>query len=146
MVIEIAALLIGTLCLFFGYKLLMRGIYPDHDADATVQNQGLFKRGTPGLLFSMFGVVIIVAAILHSTHARHHERAAVTEETEPSTPAEATQTPRSKHTRAKEPRHSTARTQTVQPKAIAPVPPVEPALEDAAPVQQPAKYAKPGRA
>lgn len=144
MVIEIAVLLIGALCLFCGYKLLMRGMYPAQEAGAAFHSQGLLKRSAPGLLFSMFGAAIVIGGILHSTHA-YHRQPAVAEESESSAPA-STQAPRRKHVRAKEPRQSAGTAQSVQPKVTAPSAPVEPALEDIPQPPQPTRYVKPGRA
>jgi hypothetical protein len=102
MVIEIAALLIGTLCVFLGYKLLMRGVYPDTHATIVWSDRSLLiKRGAPGVVFVLIGVVMIGAPLLHLSELRKREAppSAEEEQTQTSTQPAATQKPKRKHAR-----------------------------------------------
>ena len=60
MIITIASLLIGTLCVFWGYRLLMRGIYADDSTTVWSDRSVLIKRGAPGVVFAVFGAAMIV--------------------------------------------------------------------------------------
>lgn len=83
MILVIASLLIGTLCLFLGYKLLMRGVYSDSDEKAVWSDSRLLvKRGAPGAIFALFGGAMIVVGLLHSSHLRHREAPPTPEQTE----------------------------------------------------------------
>jgi len=90
MVIEIAALLIGTLCVVLGYKLLMRGVYPDADAKSVWSDARLLiKRSAPGMMFASFGAAMIVMGLLHGNELHHRAAAAAPQDTqtEETTPA-----------------------------------------------------------
>src|SRR5215510_3111997 len=83
MVIEIAALLIGTLCVVLGYKLLMRGVYPDADAKSVWSDARLLiKRSAPGMMFASFGAAMIVMGLLHGNELHHRAAAAAPQDTQ----------------------------------------------------------------
>jgi hypothetical protein len=74
MAVKVTSLLVGTLCLFLGYRLLMRGIYPDANQKAVWDDNALLiKRGAPGAIFALFGASIIVVSLLQSAEARRRE-------------------------------------------------------------------------
>ena len=149
MVIVIASLVIGTLCLFMGYKLLMRGVYSELDTKAVWGDSSLLiKRSAPGAIFALFGATMVIVGLVHSTRLRHREAPSAPEETrmeqiEPlkeSTPAPM---PRRKQAREDKNRQHTAPQQAPQPGSTTPERDASPA--DANPPPQP-KVWKPGRA
>jgi hypothetical protein len=71
MAVKVASLLAGTLCMFFGYKLLMRGIFSDSNEKAVWDDSSLlFKRGFPGTVFALFGASLIVVTLVQSGELR----------------------------------------------------------------------------
>lgn len=83
MVVKVASLLAGALCMYFGYRLLMRGIYPDADEKAVWDNTSLLiKRGIPGIAFALFGASIIVMSLLYGSDTRRREAPAAAEQSQ----------------------------------------------------------------
>jgi hypothetical protein len=83
MIIVAASLLIGILCVFLGYKLLMRGVYSNADPKAVWADTALLiKRGTPGAVFALFGGSMIVVGVLHADHLRHRDAPPAPEQTQ----------------------------------------------------------------
>jgi len=71
MILTVLALLIGTLCVFWGYRLLMRGVYADPESSAIWSDRPLLvKRSAPGVIFAMFGAAMIVLPLMNSKHFR----------------------------------------------------------------------------
>ena len=140
MVIELTSLFIGTLCLFFGYKLLMRGVYSDTDAAAVWSNHALLiKRSVPGVLFALFGAAMVVAGVLHSSELRGREAPpAKAEQTEGTKQSSAAPPPRRKHVRDEENK------QRVAPAQAGTTPPAQSSSEQVDPPPA-AKTWKPGR-
>src|SRR3954449_8396201 len=92
MIIAITSLLIGTLCMYWGYRLLMRGIYSDDSKAVWSDRSLLIKRGAPGVVFAVFGAAMLVVPMLRS-HERSRELPSVpaqeqSESTKPASPAE----------------------------------------------------------
>jgi hypothetical protein len=83
MAVKVASLLAGILCMYFGYKLLMRGIFPD-SSDKPVWDDGalLFKRGLPGTVFALFGAGLIVVTLVRSGELRLREAPAQVQQTQ----------------------------------------------------------------
>ena len=82
MILTVLALLIGTLCVFWGYRLLMRGVYADPQSNAIWSDRPLLvKRGTPGVTFAVFGAAMIVLPLMHSKHFRTRPAAATAVDT-----------------------------------------------------------------
>jgi hypothetical protein len=143
MVIELAYLLIGTLCIFFGYKLLMRAVASENDSSPQHSNHSSpIKRSVPGVVFAMFGAGMVVYALMHSTQLRQQEPAAKEESSEPPR-SPAAQAPRRKHVRPKDGDQNTAPASSAQPKGSVPA---QPASEDGNQAAPQAKPSKPGRA
>ena len=144
MVIELAHLLIGTLCIFFGYKLLMHALTSESGGSEQQANHALLiKRSVPGVLFAVFGAGMVVYALMHSPDLRHQEPAAKEElsETPKSPPAQAA---RRKHVRPREgDQNSSPASSSGQPKSSAPA---QPASEDVNQAPPQPKPWKPGRA
>ena len=140
MVIELTSLFIGTLCLFFGYKLLMRGVYSDTDAAAVWSNHALLiKRSVPGVLFALFGAAMVVAGVLHSSELRGREApSAKAEQTEGTKQSSAVPQHRRKHVRDEENK------QRVAPAQASTTAPAQSSSEQVDP-PSPAKSWKPGR-
>jgi hypothetical protein len=83
MAVKVASLLAGALCMFFGYKLLMRGIYSDSNEKAVWDDRSLLlKRGAPGTVFALFGAWLIVVTLLQSGELRRSEPPSPVEQTE----------------------------------------------------------------
>jgi hypothetical protein len=83
MIIVVASLFIGTLCLLLGYKLLMRGVYSDADAKAAWSDTSLLiKRSAPGVAFALFGGAMIVVGLLHSSRLHRREAPPAPEQTQ----------------------------------------------------------------
>src|SRR5512145_2152740 len=81
MAVKVASLLAGTLCMYFGYKLLMRGIFSDSSEKAVWDNGFLLlKRGAPGTVFALFGAVLIVVTLVKSGELRRREAPAPVEQ------------------------------------------------------------------
>jgi hypothetical protein len=111
MILTVAALLIGTLCVFLGYRLLMRGIYAEADSKAVWSNGGLLiKRGAPGVIFAVFGAAMIVLSLMHSKEFRTHAAPAAAIEA-PAEQADAKSTPS-----AQQPKRKLAREQGSKPR------------------------------
>jgi hypothetical protein len=144
MVIELAHLLIGTLCIFLGYKLLMRALSSETDGSAQQSNHAvLIKRSVPGVLFAVFGAGMVVYALMHSSELRHQEPAAKQEssETPKSPPAQAA---RRKHVRPRDgDQNPSPASSSAQPKSS---PPAQPASDDGNQAAPQPKPWKPGRA
>ena len=83
MIIVVASLFIGTLCVFLGYKLLMRGVYSDPDGKAAWSDTSLLiRRSAPGAIFALFGGAMIIVGLLHSSRLHHREAPSASEQTE----------------------------------------------------------------
>src|SRR5690242_11888420 len=137
MMIELAHLLIGTLCIFFGYKLLMRALSADADSASHPSDHSLtIKRSVPGVLFAVFGAGMVVYALMHSSELRHAEPAAKEEASEPPKSTSA-QAPRRKHLRAKDGDQSSSPASSAQPKASAPAQPASDEANPTAPQPKP---------
>ena len=148
MVIVIASLVIGTLCLFMGYKLLMRGVYSESDTKAVSGDSSLLKRSAPGAVFALFGATMVIVGLVHSTRLRHREAPPApeqtrTEEIEPLKESAPPPTPRRKPAREDKSRQHTAPQQAPQPGSTTQEREASPA--DVNPPPQP-KVWKPGRA
>jgi len=145
MIITIASLLIGTLCVFWGYRLLMRGIYADDSTTVWSDRSVLIKRGAPGVVFAVFGAAMIVVPMLRS-HERSRELLPipVEEQSEAAKPAAPAEPPRRKHAREGGTRQRVS-PQTAKPSVDGKVTPAESSPEDANP-SAPIKIIKPGRA
>ena len=145
MIIAIASLLIGTLCVFWGYRLLMRGIYSDASKTVWGDRSLLIKRGAPGVIFAVFGAVMIAMPML-----RFHERtrempsASVPEQSEATKPASPAEPPKRKHAREGSARQRVS-PQTARPSVDSKVTPDESSPEDSNPLSPPGKAWKPGR-
>jgi hypothetical protein len=83
MAVKVASLLAGILCMYFGYKLLMRGIFPD-SSEKPVWDDGylLFKRSFPGTVFALFGAALIVVTLVRSGELRSREAPASVQQTQ----------------------------------------------------------------
>jgi len=150
MIIVIASLLIGTLCVFLGYRLLMRGVYSDADAKAAWGDTALLmKRASPGAVFALFGGSMIVVGLLHAGHLRHREGPAAPEQTQTegaqplkqSTPAQAAKRKHAREERSKQ--HAPAQ-QATQPADTTQE--RESSREDPSQPPPAPKLSKPGRA
>ena len=83
MAVKVASLLAGTLCMYFGYKLLMRGIFSDSSEKAVWDNGFLLlKRGAPGTVFALFGAVLIVVTLVKSGELRRRDAPAPVEQSQ----------------------------------------------------------------
>lgn len=83
MAVKVTSLLAGTLCMFFGYKLLMRGIFSDSNEKAVWDDSALlFRRGAPGAVFALFGASLIVVTLVQSGELRRRAAPAPVEQTE----------------------------------------------------------------
>jgi hypothetical protein len=139
MMIQISALLIGTLCVFFGYKLLMRGVYPEGDAKAVWGDTGLLiKRSAPGVIFALFGAAMITMGLLHGAALRHRDSTPAAEQTQiedtqPARQSAPAQTAKRKH-------------RAVPQQAQQPAKPDPEVARDTETQPAPAKTWKPGRA
>jgi hypothetical protein len=149
MIIQIATLLIGTLCLFLGYKLLMGGIYSDSAKAAIGDSTALLKRSAPGVIFALFGAAMIFMGLMHGGAFRHRDASSAmpqtqTEEEAPigKQPA-STQPAKRKHAREDGRRQRTLQQQAEQPVKSAPA---ESLRDDEVQPQPAAKAWKPGRA
>ena len=145
MIITIASLLIGTLCVFWGYRLLMRGIYAGDSTTVWSDRSLLIKRGAPGVVFAVFGAAMIVVPMLRS-HERSRELppVPVQEQSETTKPAAPAEPPKRKHAREGGTRQRVS-PQTAKPSVDGKVTPAESSPEDANP-SAPIKTIKPGRA
>ena len=145
MIITIASLLIGTLCVFWGYRLLMRGIYAGDSTTVWSDRSLLIKRGAPGVVFAVFGAAMIVVPMLRS-HERSRELLPipVEEQSEAAKPAAPAEPPKRKHAREGGTRQRVS-PQTAKPSVDGKVTPAESSPEDANP-SAPIKIIKPGRA
>ena len=148
MIVEIAALLIGTLCVVLGYKLLMRAVHLEGDAKALGDSSVLIKRSAPGAIFALFGAAMIVMALLHGSALRHHQPAAAAEEmqTEQAQTGKQTssaQPAKRKHVRDENRKPRVLPQQAEQPAKTAPG---EFTRDDQNQPAPPAKTWKPGRA
>ncbi|MHC4270344.1 MAG: hypothetical protein ACYSTS_18055 [Planctomycetota bacterium] len=62
------ALMTGIAFAIIGYKLLIKGIFPESDLNVEWEDMSLvLKRTTPGMLFGLFGVFVIVFSLLKGT-------------------------------------------------------------------------------
>lgn len=149
MIIAIASLFIGTLCVFMGYKLLMRGVYSESDTKAVWDDRSLLiRRSAPGAIFALFGATLVVVGLVHSNRLRHREAPSApeqtrTEEVEPSKESTPAPTPKRKQAREDRSKQRTAPQQAPQPGNTTPDREASPA--DTNPPPQP-KVWKPGRA
>lgn len=76
-------MLVGALCMFLGYRLLMRGIYSGSNERAVWDdNFLLLKRGAPGILFALFGALIIIVSLFQAGEVRRREAPAPVEQTQ----------------------------------------------------------------
>jgi hypothetical protein len=146
MIIAIASLLIGTLCVFWGYRLLMHGIYSDDSNTVWGDRSLLIKRGAPGVIFAAFGAMMIVVPMLRY-HDRNREMPAapIPEQSEASKPASPAEPPKRKHARNNGTRQHVS-PQTARPSVDSKVTPAESSPEDSNPTSPPSKAWKPGRA
>jgi hypothetical protein len=144
MIIAISSLFIGTLCVFWGYRLLMRGIYADDSKTVWSDRSLLIKRGAPGVVFAVFGAAMIVVPMLRS-HERNRElpSAPVQEQSETTKPASPVEPPKRKH--AREGARQRVSPQTAKPSVDGKATPTESSPEDGNPAA-PVKTQKPGRA
>src|SRR3954454_6796996 len=100
MIIAIASLLIGTLCMYWGYRLLMRGIYSDDSKAVWGDRSLLIKRGAPGVVFAVFGAAMIVVPMLRSPErGREPPSVPAQEQSESTQPASPTEPAKRKHVR-----------------------------------------------
>ena len=145
MIIAIASLFIGTLCVFWGYRLLMRGIYADDSKAVWGDRSLLIKRSAPGVVFAVFGAAMIVVPMLRS-HERSRELPSIPaqEQSESTKPASSAEPPKRKQAREGGTRQRVS-PRTVQPSTDGKVTPAESSPEDANPAA-PVKTWKPGRA
>ena len=121
MIIVVASLFIGALCVFLGYKLLMRGVYSDPDAKAAWGDTSLLiRRGAPGGIFALFGGAMIVVGLLHSSRLHHREAPSTPEQTQteqgqPLKQSTPTQPGKRRHAREERNRQPASPQQATQP-------------------------------
>lgn len=146
MIIAITSLLIGTLCVFWGYRLLMRGIYGDDSKIVWSDRSLLLKRSAPGVIFAVFGAAMIVVPMLRS-HERTRDvpSSPGQEQTEAAKPASPAEPPKRKHARDGGARQR-ASPQTSKPSIDGKATPAESAPGDTNPASPTNRAAKPGRA
>jgi len=149
MIIQIATLLIGTLCLVLGYKLLMRGIHSDAAQPAIGDSTALMKRSAPGVIFALFGAAMIFMGLMHGGAFRHRDASSAmpqtqTEEEAPMAKQPAsTQPAKRKHAREDGRKQRALQQQAEQPAKSGPA---EFSRDDEVQPQPAAKAWKPGRA
>ena len=146
MIITIASLLIGTLCVFWGYRLLMRGIYADDSTTVWSDRSVLIKRGAPGVVFAVFGAAMIVVPMLRS-HERTRDVPSPPgqEQSEAAKPASPAEPPKRKHARDGGARQRGS-AQTPKPSIDGKATPAESAPGDTNPASPTNRAPKPGRA
>ena len=146
MIIAIASLIIGTLCLFWGYRLLMRGIYADDSKSVWSERSLLIKRSAPGVVFAVFGALMAALPVLRFHERTREPPAALMQEqgeaTKPASPS--TEPPKRKHAREGAARQRGS-AQSEKPSLDSKATP-ESAPEESTPAGPPAKAWKPGRA
>lgn len=74
--VKAAIMASGVAAIFLGYKLFVRGIYK---GGAGVKVEGwkaavAMDKGGPGLVFALFGAIVLVVGITHPVHAEHDQR------------------------------------------------------------------------
>ena len=146
MIIAITSLLIGTLCVFWGYRLLMRGIYGDDSITVWSDRSLLLKRSAPGVIFAVFGAAMIVVPILRS-HERTRDvpSASSQGQSEAAKPASPAEPPKRKHAREGGARQRVS-PQTARPSVDGKATPAESGPEDINPASPTNRASKPGRA
>jgi hypothetical protein len=149
MITQIATLLIGTLCLVLGYKLLMRGLHSDAATPALGDSAALMKRSAPGVIFALFGAAMIFMGLLHGGAFRHGAASPSTPQTQTEEEAPigkqpaSTQPAKRKHAREDGRKQRTLQQQAEQPGKTAPG---EFSHDEETQPQPAAKAWKPGRA
>lgn len=64
LVYKVFSLAGGCLCIFLGYKLFIKGIFPDSDVDAGFKNAQIsIRRAAPSTMFALFGATVIAITI-----------------------------------------------------------------------------------
>ncbi|HWP05466.1 MAG TPA: hypothetical protein VNN72_06980 [Polyangiaceae bacterium] len=87
--VKITILLSGLVSIVLGYKLFTRGVYR---GGAGVRVEGwkavvAMDKGGPGLVFALFGAIVLIVGIIHPVNATHERNEAVPASSGTPTPA-----------------------------------------------------------